>query len=90
MDSSHLNNTPTCIYFNSLVSALDSDNGDFSGFSKFANYSDAIVGCPLLLKIDSRDTADVDRTVVVDDNIVYNNYGTFMFNTGKSAKDMGL
>lgn len=92
MDSSHLNNTPTCIYLNSLIEALKNDNNINSKFSD--TDLDAIVGYPILIKIDSRDGIDEgeiqDRNISVSDNINYNQFGTFMFNTGKSANNMGL
>jgi hypothetical protein len=56
MDSAHLNNTPTCIYFNALVNTLSTHNGNEFNFNKFDNsFSDAIVGCPILLEIDSNE-----------------------------------
>lgn len=90
MDSSHLNNTPTCIYLNSLINKLNEDNSNNFKFDN--NYLDAIVGFPILLKIDSRDGNDVDYDVLNKSNssINYNSYGTFMLNSGKSANNMGL
>lgn len=91
MDSAHLNNTPTCVYFNSLVNTLAEDN--FGGnFQKFdIDYLDAIVGTPILLEIDSNESINNnDRNVDVNTVQQFDSYGTFMFNTGKSAKCMGL
>lgn len=92
MDSSHLNNTPTCIFINSLINSLhnrinpQTNEGYFSKFIE--GYLDAIVGLPILVKIDTRDGS-------IDDNGStsvpgYKSYGTFMLNTGKSANNMGL
>ena len=95
MDSSHLNNTPTCIYFNSLVNSLASNGFDGLNngnvFNKFdPEYLDAIVGTPMLLEIDSNEQNNVDRNIDINTVNQFNSYGTFMFNTGKSAKCMGL
>jgi len=50
---------------------------------------DAIVGSPILLEIDNNEDENIGKDVSVA-NRNYNAYGTFMFNTGKSAKNMGL
>ena len=90
MDSAHLNNTPTCVYFNSLVDTLSSHSGDEFDFHRFdLTHRDAIVGCPILIEIDANEKMNIGKDVETE-NIQYNSYGTFMFNTGKSAKDMGL
>ena len=102
MDSAHLNNTPTCIYFNSLVDAISKYSKDpilnnFKKFGKLVDDSqalesielDAIVGKLISIEILEDTTIGFNSSYNFDsDN--FKPIGTFMLNIGKSAKKLGM
>jgi hypothetical protein len=55
MDSSHLNNTPTCVFYNNTIQKLINDDEHFPQFTGSPSARngglDAIVGFPIVLEI---------------------------------------
>ena len=103
MDSSHLNNTPTCAYLNNLIEQLDNKTIGGVNFKKSyarentyyiseesePNYLDAIQGEPCI--IEYTDSAVLDSLNNIDiNNIQFTNLGSFMLNIDKSARSLGL
>lgn len=84
MDSSHLNNTPTCTFFNQLVQNLIADTtsetfASFTGSPSAATGNlDAIVGFPIVLQINDSGSED------------YLNIGSFMLNIDKTGESLGF
>ena len=81
MDSSHLNNTPTCNYYNSLIQRLIIDNSIEGSPSARNGMLDAILGFPIVMEIS--DTA-------VDFNDIFINIGSFMLNIDKTGSSLGF
>lgn len=84
MDSSHLNNTPTCNYYNNLIqNILDSGSiQDFTGSPSARNgMLDAILGFPIVMEIS--DTAN-------DFDDIFTNIGSFMLNIDKTGNSLGF
>lgn len=76
MDSSHLNNTPTCIYYNNLIHDLIQSQ-DITGSPAARNNNlDAIVGFPIIME--------------VSDETTYINIGSFMLNIDKTGESLGF
>ena len=87
MDSSHLNNTPTCTYYNNLIKHLIDNNavinGDaFTGSPAARNgMLDAIMGFPIVMEIS--DNAS-------NFNDIFTNIGSFMLNIDKTGSSLGF
>lgn len=81
MDSSHLNNTPTCNFYNNLIKSL-MDGGDIAGSPSAQNGGiDAIMGFPIVMEIsDSADSFDT----------YFTNIGSFMLNVDKTGESLGF
>lgn len=88
MDSSHLNNTPTCNYYNNLIQDLISSEAVIEGERFIGSPSarngmlDAIVGIPIIMQIS-------DVATSFDDN-VFVNVGSFMLNIDKTGTSLGF
>jgi len=81
MDSSHLNNTPTCNYYNNLIQKLIS-GGDITGSpSAQTGGIDAIMGFPIIMEIS--DSADNFEGY-------FTNNGSFMLNVDKTGESLGF
>lgn len=84
MDSSHLNNTPTCNFYNNLIQQLIADE-NFPGFkgspSAKAGNLDAIKGFPIVLEIS-------DSAQNLNDSFI--NIGSFMLNIDKTGDSLGF
>lgn len=81
MDSSHLNNTPTCNYYNNLVKSLiDLDKIEGSPSAQ-AGKLDAIMGFPIILEIS-------DSAQSFDNDLI--NIGSFMLNIDKTGDSLGF
>lgn len=83
MDSSHLNNTPTCNFYNTLVQNMhnsQSINFDASPSAEMGNL-DAIMGFPIVLEIS-------DNAESMDD--IFTNIGSFMLNIDKTGQSLGF
>lgn len=88
MDSSHLNNTPTAMFFNRIVQspAFHSEEVgkefDYRSPSAVEGGLDAIEGFPIILQI-----KDIDKTTSeISDTFV--NYGSFMLNIDKTGDNL--
>lgn len=86
MDSSHLNNTPTCTYYNALIQNLISgtagDPAPFVGSPSARNgMLDAIVGFPIVLQISDTASSFGD---------IFTNIGSFMLNIDKTGDSLGF
>jgi hypothetical protein len=84
MDSSHLNNTPTCNFYNNLVQSLISNESftTFNGSPSAANGNlDAIMGFPIVLEIS-------DSAANMSDAFI--NIGSFMLNVDKTGDSLGF
>ena len=88
MDSSHINNTPTCNYYNNLIQDLISSEAVIEGERFIGSPSarngmlDAIFGIPIIMQI-----SDVASSF--DDN-VFMNVGSFMLNIDKTGASLGF
>ena len=81
MDSSHLNNTPTCNYYNNLIQKLIS-KGDIEGSpSAQIGGIDAIMGFPIIMEVS--DSADNFEGY-------FTNIGSFMLNVDKTGESLGF
>lgn len=81
MDSSHLNNTPTCNYYNDLIKNLISSKIITGSPSARNGMLDAIMGFPIVMEIS--DTAD-------DFDDIFINIGSFMLNIDKTGNSLGF
>jgi hypothetical protein len=84
MDSSHLNNTPTCNFYNNLIQELIADDrfADFEGSpSAQEGNLDAIMGFPIVLEIS-------DNAQNMSD--IFMNIGSFMLNIDKTGDSLGF
>lgn len=81
MDSSHLNNTPTCNYYNNLIRNLIDNNEIIGSPSARNGMLDAILGFPIVMEIS--DTAD-------DFEDIFTNIGSFMLNIDKTGNSLGF
>ena len=81
MDSSHLNNTPTCNYYNNLIRNLIEHNEITGSPSARNGMLDAILGFPIVMEIS--DTAD-------DFSDIFTNIGSFMLNIDKTGNSLGF
>lgn len=81
MDSSHLNNTPTCNYYNNLIQLLISENEIEGSPSARQSGIDAIMGMPIIMEIS--DSAN-------DFNDYFTNIGSFMLNVDKTGESLGF
>ena len=81
MDSSHLNNTPTCNYYNNLIRNLIEHNEITGSPSARNGMLDAIWGFPIVMEIS--DTAD-------DFSDIFTNIGSFMLNIDKTGNSLGF
>lgn len=81
MDSSHLNNTPTCNYYNNLIQSLISQNEIEGSPSAKQSGIDAIMGMPIIMEIS--DSAN-------DFNDYFTNVGSFMLNVDKTGESLGF
>lgn len=81
MDSSHLNNTPTCNYYNILIKSLINANVIEGSPSARNGMLDAIMGFPIVMEIS--DTANS-----FDD--IFTNIGSFMLNIDKTGNSLGF
>lgn len=81
MDSSHLNNTPTCNYYNDLIKNLINSNVIEGSPSASKGMLDAIMGFPIVMEIS--DTAD-------DFDDIFINIGSFMLNIDKTGNSLGF
>jgi hypothetical protein len=84
MDSSHLNNTPTCNFYNTIIhNLIDDDNfANFEGSPSARNGGiDAIMGFPIVLEIS-------DDAESIDD--IFLNIGSFMLNVDKTGDALGF
>lgn len=81
MDSSHLNNTPTCNYYNNLIQKLITE-GTIAGSPSARNgMIDAIMGFPIVMEIS-------DNATNFDD--IFINIGSFMLNVDKTGNSLGF
>lgn len=81
MDSAHLNNTPTCNYFNLLIKKLI-DSNEIEGSPAARNgMLDAIMGFPIIMEIS-------DTAITFADN--FTNIGSFMLNIDKTGTSLGF
>lgn len=87
MDSSHLNNTPTCNFYNNLIQSLITDNTNFSSFTGSPSARnggiDAIMGFPIVLQIS-------DSAESFSDESSFINIGSFMLNVDKTGNSLGF
>lgn len=81
MDSSHLNNTPTCNYYNNLIKNLISENVITGSPSARNDMLDAIMGFPIVMEIS--DTASTFEDI-------FTNIGSFMLNIDKTGNSLGF
>lgn len=81
MDSSHLNNTPTCNYYNALIQNLIDSNVITGSPSARNGLLDAILGFPIVMQIS--DTAS-------DFGDIFTNIGSFMLNIDKTGESLGF
>lgn len=81
MDSSHLNNTPTCTYYNNLIQALINGNQITGSPSARNGGIDAIMGFPIIMEISDTATSMADY---------FTNIGSFMFNVDKTGESLGF
>jgi len=81
MDSSHLNNTPTCIYYNNLIQNLIASTKIEGSPSAKNGMLDAIMGFPIIMEIS--DTAE-------DFSSQFTNIGSFMLNIDKTGNSLGF
>lgn len=83
MDSSHLNNTPTCIFYNNLIRDLiDNEEFDFEGSPSARNGGvDAIMGFPVVMEISD---------IATDMQGSFLNIGSFMLNIDKTGDSLGF
>lgn len=85
MDSSHLNNTPTCVFYNDLIQDLIEDDVHFPQFDGSPSAAegdlDAIKGFPIVLEIS-------DNAQSMSDLFV--NIGSFMLNIDKTGDSLGF
>lgn len=85
MDSSHLNNTPTCIFYNKVIQDLMADTNNFPDFigspSARNGGLDAISGFPIIMEIS-------DQATDFDD--YFSNIGSFMLNLDKTGESLGF
>lgn len=81
MDSSHLNNTPTCNYYNALIQNLIDSNVITGSPSARNGMLDAILGFPIIMEIS--DTAS-------DFSDIFTNIGSFMLNIDKTGDSLGF
>ena len=83
MDSSHLNNTPTCNFYNTLVQSMHNSQSidfDASPSAEMGNL-DAIMGFPIVLEIS-------DNAESMDD--IFTNIGSFMLNIDTTGQSLGF
>lgn len=85
MDSSHLNNTPTCNFYNKMVQTLMADDTEFKDFKGSPSARnggiDAIVGFPIVIEISDSASSLTDQFV---------NIGSFMLNIDKTGDSLGF
>ena len=81
MDSSHLNNTPTCIYYNNIIQNLISTSNIEGSPSARNGNLDAIVGFPIVLEISDQASNFSDY---------FTNIGSFMLNVDKTGNSLGF
>ena len=88
MDSSHLNNTPTAMFFNRVVQSAafhseeEGKEFDYRSPSAVENGLDAIEGFPIILQI-----KDIDETSH-EVSEIFVNYGSFMLNIDKTGDNL--
>ena len=82
MDSSHLNNTPTCIFYNNTIQRLIDLNKISGSPSAIHEGIDAILGFPIIMEIND---GGVDGS-----NDYYTNIGSFMLNIDKTGDSLGF
>lgn len=82
MDSSHLNNTPTCVYYNKLIQNLRENKVITGSPSAQKGMLDAIVGFPIIM--------EVSDTATEFTNSIFTNIGSFMLNIDKSGESLGF
>jgi len=82
MDSSHLNNTPTCTYYNNIIQTLIKNNEITGSPSARNGKLDAILGVPIIMYIKD------DASDSFDDN--FENIGSFMLNIDKTGDSLGF
>lgn len=81
MDSSHLNNTPTCMFYNKIIQDLISKEIITGSPSARNGGLDAISGFPIIMEIS-------DQASDFDD--YFNNIGSFMLNLDKTGDSLGF
>lgn len=81
MDSSHLNNTPTCMFYNKTIQNLISEQIIEGSPSARNGGLDAISGFPIIMEIS-------DQASNFDD--YFNNIGSFMLNLDKTGDSLGF
>lgn len=88
MESSHLNNTPTAMLYNSIVNDPEiitpetaSPSIQYNSETETRTYSDAIAGIPIKVMIKDR---------VKNDPTEFKNFGSFMLNTDKISDSLGF
>lgn len=88
MDSSHLNNTPTCTYYNALIKHLISEEAEIYGTTFTGSPSarngmlDAILGFPIVMEISDNAESFSDTS--------FTNIGSFMLNIDKTGNSLGF
>lgn len=81
MDSSHLNNTPTCIFYNNLIQNLIDVNKITGSPSARNGMLDAILGFPIVMEISDSASSFGDT---------FTNIGSFMLNIDKTGDSLGF
>lgn len=81
MDSSHLNNTPTCNYYNGLIQSLIKGGAIVGSPSARNGLLDAIFGFPIVLEIRDDAGSFSDKFI---------NIGSFMLNIDKTGDSLGF